>query len=334
MHQPPNVPNYGRPGRGPKLERGLALAVEPMVTLGSKHTDLAEDEWTVITDDGSWAAHYEHTFTLTPDGRLGADRARRRRGQAGRARRPLRRELSRSARAAMLPFALLSIRAERAAVDDEHASFLRFTGLAETDLRRVDARARGAAGPVDLDAWSGIILGGGPWNASDPEDTKSPAQLAAEKWSGRPARRRGRSRLPLPRGLLRHRHPRQPPGWSGRPAAARAGGSARGVADRRGAWPTRSSPACRSTSRRTAATRRRLTRLPDGAVRLATSAACPVQAFRVGRQRLRDPVPPRARRRRGLHPDRGLQGRAATSTRAEAEALKACRARLSRCATR
>ena len=68
MHQPPNVPNYGRPGRGPKLERGLALAVEPMVTLGSKHTDLAEDQWTVITDDGSWAAHYEHTFTLTPDG--------------------------------------------------------------------------------------------------------------------------------------------------------------------------------------------------------------------------------------------------------------------------
>ena len=68
MHQPPNVPNYGKPGRGPKLERGLALAVEPMVTLGSKHTDLAEDEWTVITDDGSWAAHYEHTFTLTPDG--------------------------------------------------------------------------------------------------------------------------------------------------------------------------------------------------------------------------------------------------------------------------
>ena len=68
MHQPPNVPNYGRPGRGPKLERGLALAVEPMITLGSKHTDLAEDEWTVITDDGSWAAHFEHTFTLTPDG--------------------------------------------------------------------------------------------------------------------------------------------------------------------------------------------------------------------------------------------------------------------------
>src|SRR6476661_1322161 len=68
MHQPPNVPNYGRPGRGPKLERGLALAVEPMVTLASKYTELHEDEWTVVTDDGSWAAHFENTFTLTPDG--------------------------------------------------------------------------------------------------------------------------------------------------------------------------------------------------------------------------------------------------------------------------
>jgi methionyl aminopeptidase len=68
MHQPPNVPNYGRPGRGPKLQRGLALAVEPMVTLGSKHSELAPDQWTVVTDDASWAAHFEHTFTLTPEG--------------------------------------------------------------------------------------------------------------------------------------------------------------------------------------------------------------------------------------------------------------------------
>jgi methionyl aminopeptidase len=68
MHQPPNVPNYGRAGRGPKLERGLALAVEPMVTLGSKYTELAADQWTVVTDDGTWAAHFEHSFTLTPDG--------------------------------------------------------------------------------------------------------------------------------------------------------------------------------------------------------------------------------------------------------------------------
>jgi methionyl aminopeptidase len=68
MHQPPNVPNYGRAGRGAKLERGLALAVEPMVTLGSKHTLVAEDDWTIVTADGSWAAHFEHTFTLTPGG--------------------------------------------------------------------------------------------------------------------------------------------------------------------------------------------------------------------------------------------------------------------------
>ena len=68
MHQPPNVPNVGRPGRGPKLVEGLALAVEPMVTLGGKETDLAEDEWTVVTSDGSQAAHFEHTFTLTANG--------------------------------------------------------------------------------------------------------------------------------------------------------------------------------------------------------------------------------------------------------------------------
>ena len=68
MHMSPNVPNYGRKGRGPTLVEGLALAVEPMVTLGSKHTHLLEDEWTVATVDGSMSAHFEHTFTLTPEG--------------------------------------------------------------------------------------------------------------------------------------------------------------------------------------------------------------------------------------------------------------------------
>ena len=68
MHQPPNVPNYGRPGRGPKLVTGLALAVEPMVTLGTHLTSVLDDDWTVVTDDGSWAAHFEHSFALTPDG--------------------------------------------------------------------------------------------------------------------------------------------------------------------------------------------------------------------------------------------------------------------------
>jgi methionyl aminopeptidase len=68
MHMAPNVPNVGRRGRGPGIVEGLALAVEPMVTLGSKHTDTLEDEWTVATVDGSMSAHFEHTFTLTPQG--------------------------------------------------------------------------------------------------------------------------------------------------------------------------------------------------------------------------------------------------------------------------
>jgi methionyl aminopeptidase len=68
MHQPPNVPNYGKAGRGPKLVEGLALAVEPMLTLGKQENHTLEDDWTVITDDGKAAAHTEHTFTLTPKG--------------------------------------------------------------------------------------------------------------------------------------------------------------------------------------------------------------------------------------------------------------------------
>lgn len=68
MHQPPNVPNYGKPGRGPRLVRGLALAVEPMVVLGSPDTRVLADDWTVVTEDGRWAAHAENTFTLTENG--------------------------------------------------------------------------------------------------------------------------------------------------------------------------------------------------------------------------------------------------------------------------
>jgi methionyl aminopeptidase len=68
MHQPPNVPNYGRAGKGPRLVRGMALAVEPMVTLGNKETAVLDDDWTVVTADGSWSAHFEHSFTLTETG--------------------------------------------------------------------------------------------------------------------------------------------------------------------------------------------------------------------------------------------------------------------------
>lgn len=68
MHQEPQVPNYGRPGQGPRLRKGLVLAVEPMVNLGGRHTVLLEDGWTVKTRDGRHSAHFEHTFTLTDDG--------------------------------------------------------------------------------------------------------------------------------------------------------------------------------------------------------------------------------------------------------------------------
>jgi methionyl aminopeptidase len=68
MHQDPHVLNYGRPGRGPKLQKGLALAIEPMVTLGSPRTRLLPDNWTVVTAEGGWAAHFEHTFTITERG--------------------------------------------------------------------------------------------------------------------------------------------------------------------------------------------------------------------------------------------------------------------------
>ncbi len=68
MHQEPHVLNYGRPGRGPKLAKGLVLAVEPMLTLGGRHTRELDDHWTVSTTDGSVAAHFEHTFAVTAEG--------------------------------------------------------------------------------------------------------------------------------------------------------------------------------------------------------------------------------------------------------------------------
>ena len=68
MHMDPPVPNYGRPGRGPRLETGMALAIEPMITLGDAETEQLDDGWTVVTADGSWAAHFEHTVAITEDG--------------------------------------------------------------------------------------------------------------------------------------------------------------------------------------------------------------------------------------------------------------------------
>lgn len=68
MHEEPSVPNVGRPGSGPPLRVGMTLAIEPMLTVGSAETRVLDDEWTVVTADGSLAAHYEHTVLIGADG--------------------------------------------------------------------------------------------------------------------------------------------------------------------------------------------------------------------------------------------------------------------------
>ncbi|MUL81407.1 MULTISPECIES: type I methionyl aminopeptidase [unclassified Mycolicibacterium] len=68
MHMDPFLPNEGSPGRGPYLEPGSVLAIEPMLTLGTTETVVLEDEWTVVTADGTRAAHWEHTVAVTEDG--------------------------------------------------------------------------------------------------------------------------------------------------------------------------------------------------------------------------------------------------------------------------
>lgn len=70
MHMDPFLPNVGRPGRGPRLLPGMALAVEPMLTAGSEKTEELDDGWTVVTVDGSRAAHWEHSVAVTDDGPL------------------------------------------------------------------------------------------------------------------------------------------------------------------------------------------------------------------------------------------------------------------------
>jgi methionyl aminopeptidase len=68
LHEPPWIPNFGAPGRGPRLVPGMVFAVEPMVTAGSPRVRMLDDEWTAVTADGSLAAHYEHTILVTEGG--------------------------------------------------------------------------------------------------------------------------------------------------------------------------------------------------------------------------------------------------------------------------
>ena len=68
LHEEPEVPNFGKAGRGIRLAAGMTLAIEPMVTMGDYHVNVLDDDWTVVTSDGSLAAHYENTVAVTREG--------------------------------------------------------------------------------------------------------------------------------------------------------------------------------------------------------------------------------------------------------------------------
>lgn len=68
LHEDPNIPNYGRANTGPWLSAGMTIAIEPMATVGTHNVTIAPDGWTILTMDGSWAAHFEHTVLITEEG--------------------------------------------------------------------------------------------------------------------------------------------------------------------------------------------------------------------------------------------------------------------------
>ncbi len=68
LHEPPQIPNYGAPGFGPRLKPGMVLAIEPMVNMGKPAVRVLSDGWTAVTQDGSWSAHFEHTVAVTDGG--------------------------------------------------------------------------------------------------------------------------------------------------------------------------------------------------------------------------------------------------------------------------
>jgi GMP synthase (glutamine-hydrolysing) len=178
------------------------------------------------------------------------------------------------------PFLFLGIRAQDAVADEEYAAVLRCTGLDERDLRRVRVE-QGSLEPLTLEDWSGIVLGGGPWNISDPFSSKSAAQVAGEAALRELALQVVDTDFPflgacygigtlgtLAGGVVDRSFP-EPIG------AATITLTDEGLADPLlGVLPL-SFDAFLGHKEAVAA-------LPGGAVRLASSAACPVQAFRIG----------------------------------------------------
>ena len=180
----------------------------------------------------------------------------------------------------MEPFLLLSIRADDAAADNEYESFLSLAGLGEGDLRRIRLD-RQALGDIDLRDWSGIWVGGGPFNYTDPDEKKSPVQRRVEADLSRLLDAVAGADFPFlgacygVGALGRHQ------GAVHRPALRRAGRIGPGHAHRGG--PGR--PAARELPAEFDAFtghKEAVSELPGHAVLLASSAACPVQAFRVG----------------------------------------------------
>jgi len=70
MHEAPSVPNYGKPGKGLRIKKGMALAIEPMFNLGTEESTVLDDRWTVVTADGAFSAHFEHTVLVTEEGSI------------------------------------------------------------------------------------------------------------------------------------------------------------------------------------------------------------------------------------------------------------------------
>ena len=181
----------------------------------------------------------------------------------------------------MKPFLFIGTRAEDAAADSEYAAVLRCSGLDERDVRQVRLEST-ELGPIDLDDWSGVILGGGPYNKSDPEETKSPAQRRAEAELHALATRAVAADTP----------------FLGACYGVGVLGTLRGgVVDRTYAEPIsareitltdagREDPLLGTmppTFQAFLGHKEAVTVLPEGAVLLASSADCPVHAFRIGR---------------------------------------------------
>lgn len=180
----------------------------------------------------------------------------------------------------MKPFLFVGIRAQDAAADDEYAAFLRCAGLDDADVRRVRLE-RDVLEPLDLEDWSGIVVGGGPWNVSDPEEEKAPEQV------------RGEARL---RELALQVVEADFPFLGACYGIGTLGTLAGGLVDRTYGEPIGPMEITLTGAGRADQLLRALhdpftallghkeavSRLPEGAVLLASSATCPVQAFRMG----------------------------------------------------